>query len=184
VEGNTEVESYAGNRQTAENIGKSLVERLESRLSREETDKAYWRRARGNPAKRSNPTPRQGFETFHGAAPDRSRRVKVPPGWPTKLWMLGRLKLLILKSGRRISGGTVCAAAGNRIYIVNAHYTGRLSPGERAAQIEYVTPSVSERAGPVWFHPFDSPPSVRETVHGFLMLTGKGLRLTRRGIVG
>jgi hypothetical protein len=134
--------------------------------------------------RKGNPTPHQGFETFHGASPDRSRRVKVPKGWPRKLWMLGSLKLLELKSGRRISGGTVCAATGNRIYIINAHYTGRLSPGERAAQIEYIAPSVSERAGPVWFHPFDKPPSVRETAHGFLTLTGKGLRLTRRGIVG
>jgi len=131
-----------------------------------------------------NPTPAQGFQKFHHAAPDRTRRVKVPAGWPTKLWMLGSLKLLILSSGRKIHGGTVCAATGSRIFIVNANYTGRLGPGERATQIEYVTPSVSERAGPVWFHPFDNPPPVREAGHGFLTLAGKGIRLTRRGIVG
>lgn len=166
----------------------SLAGFVASRHSEEESEhymepgwdeRAAKRRARGG-----NPTPAQGFQTFHHAAPDRTRRVKVPQGWPTKLWMLGALKLLILSSGKRIRGGTVCAATGNRMFIVNANYTGRLGPGERATQIEYVTPSVSERAGPVWFHPFDNPPPVKEAGHGFLTLAGKGIRLTRRGIVG
>jgi len=137
-----------------------------------------------DPSRRINPTPHRGFQTFHHAKPDRTRKVNVPKGWPTKLWMLGSLKLLILSSGKRIHGGTVCAATGSRIYIINANYAGRFGPGERATQIEYVTPSVSERAGPVWFHPFDNPPPVREAGHGFLTLAGKGIRLTRRGIVG
>ena len=131
-----------------------------------------------------NPTPAAGFQTFHHASPDRNRAVKVPQGWPRQLWMLGSLKKLELSDGSVIRGGLVAASRGNKMFILNAHYAGKPGRNARALQIEYVTPSVSERAGPVWFHPFKRPPAVREWTKGFLTLAGKGIKLTRQGIVG
>jgi hypothetical protein len=133
---------------------------------------------------RENPTPADGFRTFHHADPDRNRAVQVPKGWPRQLWMLGSLKKLELASGQVVRGGTVAASRGNKMYVLGARYSGKLCPRARAVKIEYVTPSVSERAGPVWYHPFKRPPAVREWTRGYLTLAGKGIKLTRRGIVG
>lgn len=126
-----------------------------------------------------NPT---SFRGFHGADPDKAYKVKTPANWPRKLWMLGRLNKLTMTNGSVLAGGTVAAGRGDTIYLIGA--MGRVRGGSRVAQIEYTPPKVSSKAGATYFHPFDRPPVLRSCGRGCYTVTGRGIRLTPRGIVG
>jgi hypothetical protein len=146
------------------------------------------RRRRKSPRKRSrkakNPGASKGYKTFHGRAPKTATSIKVPKGFPRKLWKLGKHARTILKSGEILRGGTVAAGSGNTIYLLGVRAAGNGPAKGRVAQIEYTPQKNSARHGPTYFHTYKSPPAIRRAGKGFYIIRGARQKLTSRGIVG
>lgn len=119
---------------------------------------------------------------FHDAHPDRAYKVKVPKGFPRRMWMLGKLKGITTTGGRKLSGGYVAAGKGNTIYLLDVRRGG--FDKDRVAVIEYDPVKPSKKAGPVYYHPYKTPPSIKRVAKGFYIIRGPKQKLTPRGIIG
>jgi len=130
-------------------------------------------------------SPEASYRAFHQANIDKRSKVKVPEGWPRKLWYLGAL-VSLTTTGRfgSIRGGKVAVGKdGKRLYILRASPPAS-GDSSRIAEIQYRPPAKSARAGAIYVHKFDNPPNLVNRGGGFYEIAGQGLKLTRRGIVG
>ena len=143
---------------------------------------------RGNPSavegarlKRLPPPAENAYRAFHGRPVDGAREVKVPAAWPRKLWTFGRL-VSLSGPGWRLSGGVLAGdGRGRALYIIGARGSGRAGP---VREINYTLPAQSRRPKATYVHRFTNPPALRGFGGGFHVVSGRGLKLTRRGIVG
>ena len=132
--------------------------------------------------KRLAGSPEASYRAFHQVNVDKRSKVKVPEGWPRKLWYLGALVSLLTDDHRRISGGKVAVAGdGKHLFILGSET--RLTAC-RVEEIQYHPPAKSKRAGAIYVHKFDNPPYLYNRGGGNYEIAGQGLKLTRRGIVG
>jgi len=157
-------------------------------------------RGKANPAvggarlKRLSGGPEKSYRGFHGAPVDSAREVKVPADWPRKLWMLGRMDEMHVSLdpqregglGMKLHGGTVAVGPRNgRLYIIGAMPPLKAGTVGLVKEISYTPPKRSGKAfGGSYVHAFDRPPRLTGRGGRFLEVSGQGLKLTRRGIVG
>ena len=135
------------------------------------------------PRRKKNPcATSKRHKMFHDANPDRAYKVKVPKGFPRRMWMLGKLKGITTTDGRKLSGGYVAAGTGNTIYLLDVRRGGFTSG--KVAVIEYDPVKPSRKAGPVYYHPYKTPPSIRRVAKGFYIIRGANQKITPRGITG
>jgi hypothetical protein len=135
-------------------------------------------------------SPEASYRAFHQANIDKRSKVKVPEGWPRKLWYLGRIVEAGVSSETggyaRIMGGTLAVGPGGRkLYILKAPGALKAGVTARMEEIQYAPPKKSRKAfGGAYVHHFDNPPTVKSFGGGNYEIAGQGLKLTRRGIVG
>jgi hypothetical protein len=151
-------------------------------------------RVEGARLKRLSGGPEKSYRGFHGAPVDSAREVKVPADWPKKLWMLGRMDEMRVSLdpqregglGMKLHGGTVAVGPRNgRLYIFGAMPPLKAGTVGLVKEISYTPPKRSGKAfGGSYVHAFDRPPRLTGRGGRFLEVSGQGLKLTRRGIVG
>jgi hypothetical protein len=130
----------------------------------------------------------RSYNLFHGVAVGARRNVKAPRSWPRKLWALGKLVSLTVKGGRLSGGAIAVCRRNNRLFIIGAKPGPAPRQYSGAGEIAYAVPRRSGRsfAGGrgAYVHPFDNPPAVKSYGGGFFVIAGRGLKVTRQGIVG
>jgi len=131
-----------------------------------------------------NPGTAAGYKKFHGNPPDKGLEIKVPEGFPTKLWLLGDHHRTVLESGSVLSGGLVCAGTGNTIYLVGVKKNAAPGKSGRVTQIEYTPRKNSGKHGPTYYHPYKTPPKITKVKAGYYIIRGARQKLTSRGIIG
>jgi len=185
-------------KELAEDIRRSLVEHdnydpaIVVRLRRRKMPAR--KNVEGARLKRLSGGPEKSYRGFHGAPVDSAREVKVPADWPRKLWMLGRMDEMHVSLdpqregglGMKLHGGTVAVGPRNgRLYIIGAMPPLKAGTVGLVKEISYTPPKRSGKAfGGSYVHAFDRPPRLTGRGGRFLEVSGQGLKLTRRGIVG
>lgn len=134
--------------------------------------------------------PARSYRGFHGVPVRGGKRVMVPEGWPRKLWHFGKLVEMLVEVHAegllpRLRGGTLAGCPRNdRLFILGASPVYKPGIIGRVTEIQYTVPGRSRREQATYVHSFDNPPQVRSLGGGYYVVTGQGLKLTRRGIVG
>jgi hypothetical protein len=138
----------------------------------------------------------KAFKSFHFKDSTKKERHSVPDNWPkTPYWILGVVDRFDAKdaSGKTVSRTfrgrkPILAATKSRKDCFIVSQNGKLGiPSGVGVRIDYTVPRHSGRNkwSKRWWHPHESNPKVKSHRSGkHARITGPGLKITPRGIIG
>ena len=136
----------------------------------------------------------KAFKKFHMTDPTHGFEMNIPNGWPKVFVMLGEVEKFEVqdasgKKHKKVFKGKrpiLATTAGmKQIYIFSTTKLG--FPSGKAVRIDYKVPADSGRNkwASRWYHPHDTHPSVFVHSGGrAAKVSGRGLKINRRGIIG
>ena len=137
---------------------------------------------------------KKAFKKFHMINPTHSFERNVPDGWPEAYVIIGEVEKFEVEdaNGKRHKKTyrgkrPIVATTGGmkKLYIFGSKSLGL--PSGTAIRIDYKVPADSGRNkwSSRWYHPHSSHPSVKVAPGGrALVVSGRGMKINKRGIIG